>query len=135
VVRKEPNLGTLRGWKSSAEPWAPPAGLAYPAKAAWQGGIVAPVYGLYTFVLGSGALGKVELDGRLVLDNEAVASNPASVSQVELVLAKGLHEVRLSGTLAGAKQGLPLRWALDGSTPRPVESKYLFSGTTGGLSG
>ncbi|MDQ3927644.1 MAG: glycosyltransferase family 39 protein, partial [Chloroflexota bacterium] len=47
VERVEPNLGTS---PSSGE-WSSPPGLAYPASATWQGGLVAPAYGAYTFQL------------------------------------------------------------------------------------
>src|SRR5206468_6604736 len=57
---------------------------------------------------------------------------------VDVVLASGIHEVRLSGTLNDAKDRIDVRWAgmsEAGAAPlAPIPAKYLYNGPTGGLS-
>jgi sugar lactone lactonase YvrE/4-amino-4-deoxy-L-arabinose transferase-like glycosyltransferase len=133
VTRDEPNLGTTRG-AGAPDAWTPPAGLTYPAQAAWQGDLVAPNYGLYTFSL-TGA-GRLEIDGAVVLDATAPAGQPdGAARQVDRVLAKGSHTVRLSGVLANAQTRLDVLWAPGGTVPAPIAAAYLYHGPSGGLSG
>lgn len=142
VTRDEPNLGTdvvarpvlststSSPSSSQAVSWAAPSGLNYPAQASWQGGLVAPAYGTYTFTLGGNAkTGKLEIDGHVVLGEGAPTSEAG-----KLVLAKGVHKVHLSGVLADASGKLSLGWSSDGNDPQPIESRFLYKGQQGGLS-
>jgi DNA-binding beta-propeller fold protein YncE/4-amino-4-deoxy-L-arabinose transferase-like glycosyltransferase len=146
VTREEPGLGTQRaqsvvarrvGGRQSVrprpmEPWTPPAGATYPLQATWEGGLVAPHYGSYSFATNGTATGvRLFVDGiELVGDN---GSEPGET--VELVLAKGVHEVILSGELADANSSLGLLWSGAGAETRPVEARFLYKGPRGGLTG
>lgn len=130
VARDEPSLGTERTG------WAPPPGITYPASAIWQGGLVAPTYSTYTFQVDGPDDAQLEIDGR---NFPLAASGAGSARQARVVLAEGLHAVRLSGTLSNLDSRLGLRWAGLGSAAIPIaipiEARYLYKGTTGGLSG
>lgn len=126
INRQEPNLGTAT---TSLSNWTAPAGLTFPATAQWQGGLVAPSFGAYTFSLSASEPGaKLDLDGSTILQ----AGGPPTV---QMVLAKGLHDIKLSGTLASATSRLSVAWAPGNGQAVPVEPLYLFNGPTGGLSG
>lgn len=124
VTRQEPGLGTSH---SSGE-WQPPEGARYPAQASWEGGLVAPSYGTYAFSLKGKNL-KLVIDGR-----EVASGSGSSIAPVNVVLARGLHEVRLSGDLTGPSDAIKLLWGTDGSATAPVPPLYLFRGPLGGLS-
>ena len=64
---------------------------------------------------------KLEVDGKIVLAGSACGdSGTADERRVDLVLARGLHDVRLSGTLADAGTRLVARWASGpGKPPAP----------------
>ncbi|HEX8600267.1 MAG TPA: glycosyltransferase family 39 protein [Chloroflexia bacterium] len=142
INRDEPGLGTERAQPeaqgqadpvmSTVEPWSAPDGVSYPLKATWEGGLVAPEYGIYSFsVHGDVTDAALELDGRTILAGAAFKPGEA----VELVLAKGVHEVRLSGTLASANSSISLHWAGAGGAPQAVRPRFLYKGPTGGLTG
>ena len=95
----------------------------------WQGGLVAPTYGLYTFALPGG--GKLEVDGATALDTQAAGG----ARQTTLALARGMHDVRLSATLANAQARVELQWGGFNTALGPTPPQYLFNGPTGGLSG
>ncbi len=129
VQRDEPHLGI-------AIDRPLPQSLTYPVQAEWRGSMVAPQYGVYSFSLAADSSDAVlELDGRPILQPKQglnVSSGPVTV---DMVLAKGIHDVKLSGTLADATGKLQVLWASGGGQPGPIEAKYLFNGTVGGLSG
>ncbi|MDQ3705784.1 MAG: glycosyltransferase family 39 protein [Chloroflexota bacterium] len=140
IARDEPGLGTERAQPEAqaqtsqvmpaVEPWSPPAGVSFPVKATWEGGLVAPEYGIYSFVLNGDATdATLELDGRTILGG--VGFKPGEA--VELVLAKGVHEVRLSGTLPNANSKISLQWAGAGGAAQAVQPRFLYKGPTGGL--
>ncbi|MDQ5824670.1 MAG: glycosyltransferase family 39 protein [Chloroflexota bacterium] len=140
ISREEPGLGTERAGPepqvqagqvtSAVEPWSAPTGASYPLKAAWEGGLVAPQYGIYSFVInGDVQDAKLELDGRTVLGGAAFKPGEAA----ELVLAKGVHEVRLSGTLVSGSSKLSLQWGGAGGAPQAVQPRFLYKGPAGGL--
>src|SRR5262249_57320975 len=105
----------------------------YPAQATWQGGLVAPAYGLYTLQI-QGGEGQAQIDGRVALDTKAGAGSALPAREkIDLVLAKGMHDVRLTGTLADANARLALLWGTEGTTPAAVAPNYLFRGPTGGV--
>lgn len=128
VERAEPNLGTL----PAEGTWNPPPGLLYPAIATWEGKTVAPTYGRYAFLLaGSGA--ELSIDGRRVL--AAPASLPASPARADLILAKGLHDVRLTAPLRNRNTRIAVTFAFESEKPQPIEPRFLSRGRAGGLSG
>lgn len=127
-VRNEPNLGTRVETATEGYAWTAPASLAYPADAVWEGGFVADAYGLYEFTLDSRNDAALEIDGRVVLQAN---TQPA----VQLVLAKGVHDVRLRGRLDDGSASINVGWTRPGSAVAPVESRFLYNGPTGGLSG
>ncbi|MDQ5858088.1 MAG: glycosyltransferase family 39 protein [Acidobacteriota bacterium] len=128
VERVEPNLGTLRAQGT----WNPPPGLRYPALATWEGRIVAPTYGRYTFLLaGSGA--GLSIDGSEALGSKS--SLAASPRRAELILAKGLHDVRLTAPLQNGDARIPVTFAFESEKPQPIEPRFLSRGRAGGLSG
>jgi|GEM_PF-814550 len=136
VSRDEPGLGTGRAGDAPGGPWTAPPGLTFPATATWDGGLVAPGYGFYTFVFQGGADGALAVDGRPVLDTRAPAGKGLPAAQTaDLVLARGLHTVRLTGTLADPQARLAVLWGPTGLGPLAVSPRYLYTGPTGGLSG
>jgi sugar lactone lactonase YvrE len=123
-------VGTLPA-SAPATPWTAPAGLSYPAQATWEGGLVAPTYGQYVFAVQGG-------DGVLAIDGTAVLTATGSAPeqrQVTLALAKGMHDVRLQGTLHDAQTRLDLRWGNAPSSLSAIPANFLYNGPTGGLSG
>ncbi|MEO8286317.1 MAG: glycosyltransferase family 39 protein [Chloroflexota bacterium] len=132
LTRDEANLGTSSS--NANGDWTPPDGIAYPAQAEWHGGLVAPTYGAYTLALdesGGPSGAKLELDGKVVLEAKPGTPHP----KADMVLAKGMHEVRLTGTLRDANTKFAVTWAGLGNTPGNIEPLYFFNGPTGGLSG
>ena len=95
---------------------------------------MAPVYGAYTFyVTGSGT--GLEIDGRAMLAVDPQADTQRSVN---VVLAKGLHDVKLTGTMDNALSRVDLLWAGQNGDPIVIDTRFLYvgpSGTSGGLSG
>jgi DNA-binding beta-propeller fold protein YncE/4-amino-4-deoxy-L-arabinose transferase-like glycosyltransferase len=126
--REEANLGTATLTGKTA--WSPPTGLAYPATATWQGGLVAPAYGTYTFSVQGADDAVLSIDGREVLNVAASGKLDANV-----VLAKGVHDVRLTGTLRDASTRVDLLWSSGGGPAGAIEPQFLYNGPTGGLSG
>jgi 4-amino-4-deoxy-L-arabinose transferase-like glycosyltransferase len=136
-TRDEPSIGNVqpptRGKSAGVLPMPP---VVFPAVGTWQGGLVAPTYGAYTLAL-DGAASNVTLvlDGRTVLTLPALdPTTPPEGRQIEMVMAKGLHDVRLSGTLQETGSQLQLLWA-SGGPLLPIESTFLYNGPTGGLLG
>ena len=128
VERAEPNLGT---WGAEGA-WSPPPGLRYPVLATWEGGIVAPAYGRYTVQLeGSGA--SLSIDGGEAFGPES--SLPASPRRSEWILAKGLHEVRLTAPLPNGDTRIAVTLGFESEKPKPIEPRFLSRGRAGGLSG
>ena len=79
-------------------------------------------------------------DAELVIDGEVRLQRDAAAptgqeNRVELVLAKGLHSVRLSGTLQDDASRVRIGWATGEAQAAPIEPGFLFRGSTGGLSG
>ncbi len=122
VHRNEPNLGTSR--QPGATIWSAPPQLSSPMNASWEGGLVAPDYGQYTFFLSGDTDATFEIDGETLL---------RSNSQATVVLAGGPHTVKLSGTLADQSARVDLRWAGGGGAPMPIGSNFLYNGVLGGL--
>jgi hypothetical protein len=123
VDREEPALGSTV---------SPPDGLTYPVGVTWRGGLVAPAFARYRFRV-SGAGG-----GNLVIDGLTVATSApgAAGAEGEVVLARGPHEVTLSGALPTASARLHLGWSAgDSMLYYEIARKYLWDGTGRGLAG
>jgi hypothetical protein len=117
-----PTLAPLRG---RSRRLASPAGLSYPVSVTWEGSLLAPVYGLYRFTLSA------EPGARLALDETL----DDSAKPLELLLAKGLHHVRLSGRLRSSESRIAVASAFEAATAQPVARRYLFREKLGGLTG
>ncbi|MFL5732311.1 MAG: glycosyltransferase family 39 protein [Chloroflexia bacterium] len=134
--RMEPRLGTVT---SQAEPGkitsdtvAAPVWMTYPLNVEWSGGLVVPDYGGYRFNVTTPSGATLDIDGRRVLTDTAGSGQPAEVS---LVLARGVHQVRLAGRLESQDGQVELRWSTDEGVPEPVARRFLWGGPPGVLSG
>ncbi|MGI8589271.1 MAG: glycosyltransferase family 39 protein [Chloroflexia bacterium] len=131
VTRQEPQLGTA-GADAAAPVLPPPAALAYPARAEWIAGVVVPAYGTYRLALTAPGGGTLEIDGRPVLTAEVQS---AVAVEAPVVLAKGVHQVRLAGTLLNGGVGVELRWGTNQGILVPVGQRFLWNGPQGSLLG
>jgi sugar lactone lactonase YvrE len=109
----------------------PPGGLSFPATAAWQGSIVAPSMGRYRVAIEAQGAGSLVVNGRTVLTTTAEAPK----AETELVLARGPHEVTLTGAMPEAQSQVRLQWAPVGSELAPVARQFLWNGPGQGLLG
>jgi hypothetical protein len=108
----------------------PPAGLIYPAQVHWDGGLVAPGYGPYRFEVKGPAGSNLFIDAERVL-----TTGRSGQSETEAVLARGLHEVSLRGTLPSSEGRIELRWAAADAKPVAIARGFLWSGPGRALSG
>ncbi|HYO50422.1 MAG TPA: glycosyltransferase family 39 protein [Chloroflexia bacterium] len=108
-----------------------PQGLTYPVEARWTGGIVTPAFGRYRFILKTPQAGSLTIDGTPVL----TATSDLQQTEVELLLAKGVHEVQLSGTLVDADTQVNLQWAAGPTEASVIPRQYLWNGTGRALYG
>jgi sugar lactone lactonase YvrE len=122
IERQEPNLGT-------AGP--PPAGLSYPVQAKWTGNLMAPTFGRYRLALQSTGPARLVIDGTPVLTTGVGTAQP----EHEVILARGLHDIELTGTLASATSRVTVTWQAGGSEPAPIQRKFLWSGPGRALDG
>jgi 4-amino-4-deoxy-L-arabinose transferase-like glycosyltransferase len=127
VERDEPNLGTPAPGRTAA--WRPPPGLAYPSTVLWEGALVAPAYGRYRYTLSADAGASLSIDGI------ETASGGASPAILDVVLARGLHEVRLSGVLKSPETGIVVTSAFEAEAAQPIARRLLFRRVLGGLTG
>jgi DNA-binding beta-propeller fold protein YncE len=123
LMRKLPAFGVVD--EASAR-WASARGVGFPSQVTWQAGLVAPSYGVYAFELKGGTSPRLEIDGRPVVEGGGGVAT--------VVLARGMHDVRLTDTVGGAGK-LDLLWAGAGGPTTPIAPGYIYNGTTGGLSG
>ncbi len=125
LERAEPNLGTV-GPRGAPDAWRPPDGLLYPARANWEGAFATGESGTKLVTLSGGGDAALWIDGSLVArENGARGSS----KPVTLFLARGLHDIRLEGTLATATSRITVQF------PAPVERRLLFRSAVGGFSG
>lgn len=122
IQRQEKTIGSDR---------PPPPDLSYPATASWTGGLVAPAYGKYRFRLSSPATSK------LTIDNVIVMSTTTSATQLEgeVILARGVHDVRLEGQMPDANAQIHLEWATGGAGYGVVPPQVLWGNVGKGLVG
>ncbi|MDQ5858089.1 MAG: PA14 domain-containing protein, partial [Acidobacteriota bacterium] len=116
VERREADLG------SATNP--PPSGLMYPVEARWAGSMIAPEYGLYRFHLESPGDTDLSIDGTSV-----------STAESPVVLGRGVHEVRLRGTLADDRARIVVRWGAVGTGLETIPRRFLWTGPGRGFSG
>jgi 4-amino-4-deoxy-L-arabinose transferase-like glycosyltransferase len=131
ISRAEKRLGTI-GMQAEGEGADLPASLAYPVNAKWSGGLVVPGYATYHFKLDAPAGATLTLDGRPVLE-----ATPGGAVEADLVLAKGIHDVDLSGVLDQAQHRIGLSWGWGSNADQifPVAPQYLWGGKRGMLLG
>jgi sugar lactone lactonase YvrE len=122
VERHEAGIGTTT---------PPPQGLSYPANATWVAGLVAPGYGLYRFQISGAHDATLVIDGREVLNVTKATRDPTA----EVVLARGVHNVVLVGSLAGPDDKIELNWLSGDVNFNPIATKYLWVGSGRGLMG
>ncbi|MDQ3931177.1 MAG: glycosyltransferase family 39 protein, partial [Chloroflexota bacterium] len=130
LQRTEPRIGTLQD-PNDADQARAPASITYPTAVEWESGLVAPVYGTYHVTLNAPAGAQLTIDGRTLLTGDAGGQAP---SEADLVLAKGVHAVRLAGTLASRDGRVELRWGV-GNQIMPVARRLLWGGPRGVLLG
>lgn len=128
--REEKRIGTAGGKNSDAP--GLPGYVSYPLSAEWRGGLVAPEYGLYLLSLTAPSGAQLEIDGKTF-----ATARDATTAIAEVVLARGVHEVRLTGTLASREDKIELLWQGEGEgrAPTPIERRYLWNGPRGALVG
>jgi hypothetical protein len=122
IQREEDGLGSTG---------APPAGLQYPVRASWSTNVVAPSAGNYRFSLDAPGDGSLVVDGSPILTTTTTAPH----IEAEVTLARGPHEVRLTGALADASQKVVLQWSAGNPEFTPVPRQYLWNGPGRGLFG
>jgi hypothetical protein len=108
---------------------APPDGLTYPSAATWEAGLVAPAYALYDFRVSGSSLVS------LVIDGVEIIPSTESTVQGSVILAKGVHHVRLLSGLQAPGERIDLLWSSGGSPYTAVASRYLWNGPGRGLAG
>lgn len=125
IERDEPGLGTI-GPRGTTDSWTPPERLVYPARSSWDGAWMALESGARRVTLRGSGDAAIWIDGRLVARESGA---PGSAKLVTLLLARGLHDVRLEGTLATPATRITAQ------LPGPIEARLLFRSGVGGLSG
>ncbi|MDQ3929321.1 MAG: PA14 domain-containing protein, partial [Chloroflexota bacterium] len=122
ITRDEPAFGTTG---------PPPDALQYPVAATWTGGIFMPAYGRYSFSLDTAG------DGSLVVDGTPVLTTTASTTHAEgqLLLARGPHEVKLTGVLADARSPVSLQWSTGASASTALPRQFIWRGQNRALLG
>jgi hypothetical protein len=99
--------------------WAGDPPLAYPFEAVWNGGLLAPEYGVYTLHVDAPGEYTLHLDDRVVL------SGPGPQER-QIVMAEGVHALYLDCQVAGPGT-VRLAWATPGdATLRPVPQDALY---------
>ena len=121
VRRAEPGLGTEQ---------PRPASLVYPVRARWAGGLFSPQFALRRFRLLGPDGARLRIDGALV-----ASVQEGGVAEGEAALARGLHALEVTGSLADASTQIALQWSggLDAWTAIP--RRLLWSGPGRGLVG
>jgi DNA-binding beta-propeller fold protein YncE/4-amino-4-deoxy-L-arabinose transferase-like glycosyltransferase len=115
IERQEEGLGTTV---------APPVGLTYPVRTEWAGQLVAPAYGRYKFSLENAGDGALVVDGVQII----ATTREAPRSEVDLLLARGVHDVRLEGMLESEDGEVALRWQAGGGDFTAIPREFLWQG-------
>lgn len=109
-----------------------PAAMTYPADARWSGGLIVPAYGVYRLRLRAPGGARLTIDGQQAI--QAVAGRHSG-REIQVVLAKGVHQVVLDGTLLTARDGIALDWGAGSGALRPVAPISLWDGPLGVVRG
>ena len=116
IERDEPGLG-------KTPDWSPPPGLSYPVRASWSGSLAASSYGGYRFRLYAPPGSSLSVD------------EFAAAETLDVLLARGLHDVRLTAVLSGPEDRLSVTWAFRVTGDQPIARRFLFHRGLGGLLG
>jgi 4-amino-4-deoxy-L-arabinose transferase-like glycosyltransferase len=134
ITRSEPGIGT-RVSPGNPSPWTPPTGLIYPVEATWSGSFVVASFGTYNLELQGPENAMLSLDGKPVLDkNSARTPGAADRADISIVLARGMHDFSLSGTLQNPTTQLTMLLSASGIVPETISPAYLSNRVAGGLS-
>jgi 4-amino-4-deoxy-L-arabinose transferase-like glycosyltransferase/DNA-binding beta-propeller fold protein YncE len=128
--RPEPRLGTSAVSGQGVQVTVP-AGLVYPTTAEWIGGLVSPAYGTYRMRINAPAGATLDIDGNRVLTTTA----GVEPTEGRVTMAKGMHTLKLSGTLDSAAAQVELWWGTDNGEMVPVGSEFLWNGPVGSMRG
>jgi streptogramin lyase len=109
----------------------PPAGSTYPAKVTWSGGLVAPAFANYRFRLTAHGSATLTIDGMPVVRTTAAIQQ----NENNVVLARGPHEVTLTGDMANAADAVDLSWSAGGTPFVSIARKYMWYGAGKGFLG
>ena len=105
-----------------------PASAGYPLKATWQGSLMVPVGGEYSFQFSGPPGSSFTLDHRSFTESGHVGARTSTA----LLLTQGKHAIRLSSTLRTRQSHLTLLWNPPGTPPspllQPVSRQYLWDG-------
>jgi len=100
-----------------------PTGLVYPVRARWKGSVVVPAFGRYRIRLESSGPASLTIDEAPVL-----ASRGGTPRETDVVLAEGVHDTFLAGTLPRSDSKVLVQWSTGNSEPAPVPKRFLWSG-------
>jgi DNA-binding beta-propeller fold protein YncE len=103
---------------------APPADLVYPVRAAWSGQVVAPAYGRYKFSLDNADDAALVVDGQEILSTSAGSPH----SEVDLLLARGVHDIHLEGIMQSDADRISVQWQVGGGEFTPIPKQYIWQG-------
>jgi hypothetical protein len=119
VERMEPRLGLSGGT-------APPAGLRYPVRAAWDGGLVAPTSATYRLQLTAPAGTHLTIDGRDVFPTGKAGGSATTA----VMLAQGPHTIHLAATLPSRLTRIDVQWASGPALFQRIPRRYLWDNHT-----
>ncbi|MGH2442804.1 MAG: glycosyltransferase family 39 protein, partial [Chloroflexota bacterium] len=100
-----------------------PAGIRYPVQVSWTGGLVAPAYDLYHLRVTGPANAKLLLDGAPV--------HRTSRTTTGLIMAEGVHSVRLTARLRGPGTGVNVTWSSTTIPEGSIARRYVWDGHVG----
>ncbi len=125
IERDEAGLGTV-GPRGTEDSWSPPEMLVYPARATWEGSWMALESGEKRLELHGAGDAALWIDGRLATRETGPSG---SAKPATILLARGLHDVRLEGMLPTPEARITV------GPPGSVEARLLFRTAVGGFSG
>jgi hypothetical protein len=109
-IDQHPDTNTLaRGWPVSAPEVF---------SVTWSGALLVAASGPYTFAATSDDGSWLVIDGRTVVDNRG--NHPARTEQGDIVLARGVHGVRIQYAQEGGDRVFSWAWASRGQALRPI---------------
>jgi sugar lactone lactonase YvrE len=115
VRRDEPGLGTTL---------PPPEEVSYPARAVWETQLVAPAFGRYRLNLEAPAEATLTVDGQGVITTTASARS----GEIELLLARGPHQVTVAAALSSPTDKVEVKWAAGTPKIEAIPRHFLYNG-------